>query len=308
VCDAASDAGSIFSLTMQCNSQWKLEENPGMIRCMAVNPIESILVTCSRSGIRLWSLSSYPLLHVSSYSHHSAPPFAAGFLRSGTSVATCDGNIHVWDVESRQTLSYLSAASSAGYSSADKQGFSSMSVIQPRDGVMPAMGAYGDDQLLTTLNATLSYYDLRAGSAGRGLQSVADWLIPQLPPQQGNFISSSTADPLQLTCAASHENYVYAGSSLGGMWVIDRRMGQVLASWQAHDGPIIKVRVFYTEAAVYNNIYFSYVLFHMVAVVVVAAVFVVRVFSFVFFNFFCVHVFPHVAFRFMVYVFLLARS
>lgn len=241
VTDAAADAGSVFQLNMQSNSQWKLEDNPGMIRCMAVNPIESMLLTCSRTGVRLWSLTSHPLVHVSSYTHHSSPPFAAGFLRCGTNAATCDGNIHIWDVETRHTISFLSAATAAGYNTQEKgTGFSSMSIIQPRDGIMPSMGAYGDDQLITTLGATLSYHDLRLNVSGRGIIPVADWIIPQLPAPQGSFISSTT-EPLQLTCAASHDNYLFTGSSGGGLWIIDRRMGKVLTSWQAHDGPILKV-------------------------------------------------------------------
>jgi hypothetical protein len=242
VTDAASDAGAVFALNMQCNSQWKLEETPGMIRCMAVNSIESMLLTCSRTGVRLWSLTSHPLLHISSYTHHSSPPFAAGFLRCGTNAATCDGNIHIWDVETRHTISFLSAATAAGYSSVEKgSGFTSMSIIAPRDGIMPSMGAYGDDQLITTLGATLSYHDLRVSSTGRGIVPVADWIIPQLPAPQGNFISSSSLEPLQLTCAASHDNYLFTGSYGGGMWIVDRRMGKVLTSWQAHEGPIMKV-------------------------------------------------------------------
>ena len=241
VTDAASDAGTVFALNMQCNSQWKLEENPGMIRCMAVNPIESMLLTCSRTGVRLWSLTSHPLLHVSSYTHHSAPPFAAGFLRNGTNAATCDGNIHIWDIETRHTISFLSAATAAGYNSHEKNvGFSSMSIISPRDGIMPSMGAYGDDQLITTLNSTLSYHDLRLSSTGRGIIPVADWIIPPLPTPQGSVFSSTT-EPLQLTCAASHDNYLFTGSSGGGMWIVDRRMGKVLTSWQAQDGPILRV-------------------------------------------------------------------
>jgi hypothetical protein len=241
VTDAASDAGAVFSLNMQSNSQWKLEENPGMIRCMAVNPIESMLLTCSRTGVRLWSLTSHPLLHVSSYTHHSSPPFAAGFLRCGSSAATCDGNIHIWDIETRHTISFLSAATAAGYNPGEKgSGFTSMSIIAPRDGIMPSMGAYGDDQLITTMGATLSYHDLRLSSSGRGIMPVADWIIPQLPAPQGNFISS-TLEPLQLTCAASHDNYLFTGSTGGGLWIIDRRMGKVLTSWQAHEGPVLKV-------------------------------------------------------------------
>ena len=252
--DVAADAGSLFTLGMQSTTQWKLEENPGMIKCMIANPVESLLLTCSRTGVRLWSLTSHPLVQVSSYMHHSSAPFCAGFLRCGTHAATCDGNIHIWDIESRHTIGYLSgssssssgtsggATSSGNSSGGAGSGFSSMSIIPPRYGVSPTMGVFGDDQLLTTMGSVINYYDVRS-NCGKAMNPVAEWVIPQLPPQAGNFITGS-AEPLQLTCAASHGHYVFAGSAGGGLWVIDRRMGKVLTSWLAHDGAIIKVLVF----------------------------------------------------------------
>ncbi|KAJ1389976.1 hypothetical protein B484DRAFT_409146, partial [Ochromonadaceae sp. CCMP2298] len=169
-----TDAGSIFALNMQCNSQWKLEEGPGMIRCMVVNPVESILLTCSRTGVRLWSLTSHPLLHVSSYAHHHAPPFAAGFLRGGLTAATCDGNVHIWDIETRSTVAFLAASAACNFAQQDKgAGFSSMSIVTPREGSAPSLGASGDDQLLTTLGATLSFHDLRL-NCNRSITPVAE--------------------------------------------------------------------------------------------------------------------------------------
>lgn len=232
--DVACDAGSLFALQMQSNTQWKLEDNLGMIRCMVVNPIETLLMTCSRTGVRLWSLSSHPLQHVSSYNNHANPAFQAGFMRSGIQAATCDGNIHLWDIESRKTLAYLSHTS-------DRGPYTCMSAIAPRHGIVPSIGAFGDDQLLTTAGNAVSFYDVRCNCA-RALNGLAEWVIPPLPAVQSNFITSSTAtEPLQLTSVTSHEYYVFAGSSAGGMWVMDRRMGKVLHSWQAHDGPVLKI-------------------------------------------------------------------
>lgn len=255
--DASADANSLFTLQMQSNTQWRLEDSsPGIIRCMAANALESLLITCSRTGVRLWSLSTNPLTHVSSYSRHSAPPFNAGFLHNGIHAATCDGNIHVWDIESRHTIAFLNANAASNTNtfhhhhhhhhhldrnSSSSIGFSSMTIVPAQFGIVPCLGSFGDNQLLTTLNNILAYHDLRSNYS-KSISTVAEWVIPQIPAQ-GGFISSiaSEQQPLQLTCAASEENYLYAGSSAGGVWVVDRRMGKLLSSWQAHDGPVLKV-------------------------------------------------------------------
>ena len=231
--DVAGDTGSFINFQLHSNTQWKLEDAPGLIRCMVTNPAESLLMTCSRTAVRLWSLSSHPLQHVSSYTSHSLPPFNGAFLRTGQHAMTCDGSVHVWDIESRHALSIISPP--------DKlNGFSSATVIPSKFGVHPSIDAVGDEQILCTVQDSVCYYDVRCYFQHKPLQRVAEWTLPQIPPPQGNFMTS-TIEPLQLTCAASHEHYVFAGSNSGGLWVLDRRMGKVLYSWQGHDSPILKV-------------------------------------------------------------------
>ncbi|RYH21171.1 hypothetical protein EON65_21320 [archaeon] len=243
--DVASDATSWINFNYHSDTQFKLEDSPGLIRCMVANANESLLMTCSRTGVRLWSLSSHPLLHISSYTKHSLPPYQAAFLRNGQHAVTCDGSIHLWDIESRTRLDMIMPSNSIVMSS-DKSPvnlFSSMSVIGSKFGINPALGDIGDDQLLATMQDSLYYYDIRCHThSSQSLCPVAQWVLPQLPAPQSNFISSSV-EPLQLTCAISHEHYAYAGSSTGGMWVVDRRMGRTLHSWQAHDGPVMKVNL-----------------------------------------------------------------
>ena len=72
-------------------------------------------MTCSRSGVKLWSLTAHPLLQVGSYTGHlsclhtcihtlfvyllighSSVPFSCSFLKGGIYAATCDGSIHIW--------------------------------------------------------------------------------------------------------------------------------------------------------------------------------------------------------------------
>ncbi len=230
--DVANDSSTLINFQLQANTQWKLEDPPGMIKCMVTNANESLLMTCSRTGVRLFSLSTQPILHVSSYTNHTSPPFNAAFLRDGQHAMTCDGSIHLWDIESRQPLGIIIPV--------DKQvGYSSASVIPSRYGIHPSIDSVGDEQILATISDTVSYFDIRC-NCSKPMNRVAEWILPQIPPLQGNFISS-TVEPLQLTCAYSHENYVFAGSLTGGLYIIERRMGKLLNSWQAHDSSIIKI-------------------------------------------------------------------
>jgi hypothetical protein len=233
--DVVNDSSSFINFQLQANTQWKLEDPPGHIRCMITNPNETLLMTCSKTGVRLFSLSTHPILHVSSYTGHPTPPFNAAFLRDGQNAMTCDGSIHLWNIESRQALAIISPIDKHTAS----LGYSSVSVIPSKFGIHPTIDSIGDEQLLATIADTVSYFDIRCNHL-KPLNRVAEWILPQIPPPQGNFISS-TVEPLQLTCAYSHDNYVYAGSVTGGLFILDRRMGKLLNSWQAHDSPILKV-------------------------------------------------------------------
>lgn len=230
--DVASDAGSLIHFQLQANTQWRLEEAPGNIRCMATNAAETLLMTCSRSGVRIWSLTSHPLSHISNYTQHASAPFQGAFVRDGQHAVTCDGSIHLWDVEHHVPLSIITNTDKSN-------GFSSFHMVPSKLGVHASIDGMGDEQLLATVQDSICYYDIRC-SHQRALYKVADWVLPPIPPLPGTLYNSSI-EPLHLTCAASHEHYVYAGSLTGGVWILDRRMGRVLQSWQAHDGPVIKV-------------------------------------------------------------------
>jgi hypothetical protein len=232
--DVSNDAGSLIHFQLQANTQWRLEESPGFIRCMVSNPAETLLMTCSRSGVRIWSLTSHPLSFICNYTSHNTPPFQGAFVRDGQHAVTCDGAIHLWDIEYHHPLSMITNTDKSN-------GFSSFHMIPSKIGVHASIDGMGDEQLIATVQDSICYYDVRC-SHQRSLYKVADWVLPPIPPQPGTLYNSAI-EPLHLSCATSNEHYVYAGSLTGGIWVLDRRMGRVLHSWQAHDGPVLKVRV-----------------------------------------------------------------
>jgi hypothetical protein len=264
--DAASEAGSLFSLSMTVHCQFRDKDNlsthpssnlpttsvsssnqsiSSAIRSLTVNATESLLISTSRTGTKLWSLNTFPISQVAKY-HNSgdhAIPFSTAFLRTGSHIATCDGSINIWDIETSRVVSYV------GHSPLQSP-FYSMYCSTSRYGISPGLQAMGDDQILTcSNNFTINHYDYRSSSRMNNLKAISDWQLPGLPFLPSSQIStfSASAQMIEavssnhLTTAISSEHYVIAGSNNGGLWVVDRRTGRCLAAWQGHDSCILKI-------------------------------------------------------------------
>jgi hypothetical protein len=229
--DVAAEAVALFAFGMTSRTQWRIEESLP-IRLMAVDTAETLLLTSSKSGVKIFALNTHPLKQVGHYNGHATAPFCAAFMRSGLYAATCDGSVHLWDIEHGKTLASLEPHSERGP-------YSFLEALSPRFGVTPTVNPYGDDQLLTCQGSALLHYDFRV-HARNVLRPVSEWVMPPLPVTYSNF-SSNAALPVHLTCAAANEQLMLAGSASGGLWAVDRRMGRVLSSWLAHDGPVVKV-------------------------------------------------------------------
>ncbi len=204
------------------------------IVAMICNSTESILVTSSISGVRTWSLNNHPLTVVNKYTTRqvtSNPPQNLGFLRCGTQLASCNSNaINIWDIETNQTLECLKPAIENSY-------FSYMKVISPRYGVTPTLDSYGDDQIIACCGNTLSCHDFRAHTV-RKLTPACEWNVPSSIPiaHSTSFITSNTnTEKVTITCTNSNENYIFAGSNYGTVWILDRRMGRILSTIQTFD-------------------------------------------------------------------------
>lgn len=292
--DVAAEASSAFSLLGQNTTQFTVEDGlQCRIRCMAVNSAESLLLTSSRSGVKLWSLTAQPTRCVATYNHHHYVPFCANYLRCGAHMVTCDGSISVWDVETQKTLVYMGTATGSigggllnvgqhGSSGVGTGGaalpavsvignensnnicsnnvlerccFSHIQAVSPKMGVSPALAPHGDDQLLGCYSMNLAFFDFRQHSH-KPLRSVAEWRLPSQTVSSGSGFNISSSSSMQhssggsgvasfLTCTASQDNYVIAGSSSGHLYVVDRRSGRLLAETWAHEGSVVKVSNFF---------------------------------------------------------------
>jgi hypothetical protein len=156
-----------------------------------------------------------------------------GFMKSGSAIASCDGNVNIWDIEKKDTLAFLNAP---------EKPFSHMHVVSSKSGINCSLGIGGDDQIVTCSGSTLSYYDFRSISP-RSLKGIAEWTMPLLPGVSSHFSLSNQEAPT-LTCASTDDLYTYAGSSWGTVYVVDKRMGRILSSWQCSDhnqGAVVKI-------------------------------------------------------------------
>ena len=266
--DTASEATSVFALKMQNKFSWNFDDpsdnhffqgsnynnnhnnnnsssssSPTSsvgVTLLLPHPTESFFLGGSRDGmIKIWSLNSNPVRLLSSFSEHNSSITSAGYMKNGTQVVSCDGNIHVWDIETSKILSSVSSSSLSSITSNDQEKFSFINVVSPRIGISPDMGLHGDNQIVTCCNSVLSHYDFRQNSY---LKPISEWRM-LISAQMAATISSNSSDLLsvQLTCSASHDEYVCTGSSAGSIWIIDRRTGKPLHMWQAHDTAVIKV-------------------------------------------------------------------
>jgi hypothetical protein len=239
--DSSSEASSYFTLRMTNKIQFRIEDTTdGGIRAMLVDRSESLLLTSSKTGIRVYSLASHPIKLVSLYTKHTPAALHAGFLRNGLQVASCNSNsIDIWDLETRKTLATLDSNDSNSINGADVS-FSHMQVVSPQTGMSPSLAAYGDDQLLACHQGSLSFYDLRLRSKNP-VNAISEFTLPQPVQAVYNPFAANVVESVNITYASLVDNSVIAGSSAGTLWILDRRMGRVMSMWNGHEGSIVKV-------------------------------------------------------------------
>ena len=172
ITDAASEAGEPFTLNMMNASSWAFDalaykaNAAGAVNIMLTDPTERFLVAGTKDGeMKVWSLMSNPVVELMKYSAHQAGVFSAGFLKSGTHVASCDGTIRIWDIETGMTIADMQRSHS------ELDIFNHLQVVSPRVGV-----GQGDDQLMTCAGAVLAHYDVRVGYMS-SLNPISEWKL-----------------------------------------------------------------------------------------------------------------------------------
>ena len=239
VTDAATEASEPFAFQMINQSSWAFDElayqagASGAVSLLLPDATERFLVAGTKDGeMKVWSLSSNPLVELMKYSSHQTSIISAGFLKSGTHVASCDGSIRIWDIERGMTIADLQKSHS------EMNAFCHLEVVSPRFGVGSDMSKHGDDQLATCAGTVLAHYDTRVGYAST-LNPISEWKIVSTlaggknadsisSPFMSMLISclgNDSSYPIALTCSASNEKYVCVASANGTLWAYDRRTG-----------------------------------------------------------------------------------
>ena len=177
VSDIATVASEMFALNMVNETSWAFDAlaykagAAGAVNIMLADPTERFLVAGAKDGeMKVWSLMSYPVVELMKYSAHRAGVYSAGFLKSGTHVASCDGTIRIWDIETGMTIADLQRSHS------ELDVFSHLQVVSPRLGVGSDMSKHGDDQLTTCSGAVLAHYDIRIGYLST-LNPISEWKL-----------------------------------------------------------------------------------------------------------------------------------
>jgi len=237
--DVATEAGAVFALNMINESSWAFDAlaykayAAGAINVLLADPTERFLVAGAKDGeMKVFSLMSNPVVEVMKYSAHQAGVYSADFLKSGTHVASCDGTIRIWDIQTGMTIVDLQRSHS------ELDVFTHLQVVSPRTGVGSDMNKHGDDQLVTCAGAVLAHYDIRVGYMC-SLNPISEW---KLFTRFSNGNPNDIVNMFSLTCSTSNEDYVCIGSTNGTLWAYERRTGRPIHCWMGHEGsPILKI-------------------------------------------------------------------
>jgi WD40 repeat protein len=175
--DVALEAGEVFTLNMVNETSWAFDalaykaNAAGAVSILLADPTERFLIAGTKDGeMKVWGLMSNPVVELMKYSAHQSGVYAAGFLKSGTHVASCDGSIRIWDIQTGMTIADLQRSHS------ELDVFSHLHVVSPRLGVGSDMSKRGDDQLMTCAGAVLAHYDIRVGYMC-SLNPISEWKL-----------------------------------------------------------------------------------------------------------------------------------
>ena len=243
--DVAIAASRKFRLNMKSLYSWQVSESLS-IRHLAVHPTESLLLSSNKGRMHVWNLNSYPIESIGEYTRHSFAPYRVNFLRSGSQVASCDGSINLWDLETRKTIGHATSTKNRGP-------FVHMDVISPRVGIYPSLKPSGDDQVLACTHEDIYHLDFRAGTS-HPLSCVSEWTLPRsssfvisgddrsfserfaelASPSSGSVYYTTKLFPGHVSCSLSIEHYTIFGSNSGCIWVVDRRTSRTVCTCVAH--------------------------------------------------------------------------
>lgn len=239
------------------------KEHSSNIRCISVHDNERLFLSGSKdTTVKCWDLLSEGSSR-QTYTGHKASVSHAEFVDRGNLVASCDGTLHVWELERGTRLANLEAATVSPYASSTAAGkefsgstlnFSSSSSPSP---FFTCFTSHQDGRVIVggTSVSTVTFTDLRADA-----DVVCEWFLPSTTfsspsgsssSSSGSSLSSSSSTgssnspapyPRSISLGLMDQNMMLVGQMSGHITVIDVRSGLLLHHWRAHDAPITSLK------------------------------------------------------------------
>lgn len=226
------------------------KEHSGSIRCVSVHDNERLFLSGSKdSTVKCWDLLSEGSSR-QTYTGHRQGVTHAEFVDRGNLVASCDGSLHVWELERGTKLAIMDAAAVSPYAGASAaSGATRDTNVSP---FFTCFTSHQDGRVLVcgTSISTVTFSDLRAGE-----DVVCEWFLPSASfnaSGPNGSISASTSltsssgagspYPRSISLGLMDQNMMVVGQTSGHITVIDVRSGLLLHHWRAHDAPVTALR------------------------------------------------------------------
>lgn len=131
-------------------------------------------------------------------------------------MASCDGQVHVWDVETNSTL---------GIYEFGKQGVSRIAHVPGQSCVAVA-----------TADGRTAFVDPRVRRV------VREWLtLPPLAPHRESLSQQLERRTVQVMTSDAEGRSIFMGMASGRIVALDARMGLLDSTWTAHDGEVTDI-------------------------------------------------------------------
>lgn len=226
------------------------KEHSGAIRCVSVHDNERLFLSGSKdSTVKCWDLLSEGSSR-QTYTGHRQGVTHAEFVDRGNLVASCDGSLHVWELERGTKLAIMDASAVSPYASASAaSGATRDTNVSP---FFTCFTSHQDGRVLVcgTSISTVTFSDLRAGE-----DVVCEWFLPSAsfnaagPNSAASASTSLTSSsgpgspyPRSISLGLMDQNMMVVGQTSGHITVIDVRSGLLLHHWRAHDAPVTALR------------------------------------------------------------------
>lgn len=233
----------------------------GALRCFAVQQDECKVLTAGvgqgyKGNIQKWDFSRINCL--SGYHGHEEVVNEICILASSERVASCDGTVHVWNSQTGKLISvfaefsansvhHVSPLTSASRVNSDQANMLNFNPLS--SGIMTT--AF-DGSLYTSMHHLENINKLVMGTGNGSVrfidvvqgQKLNLWRTESTESSFPSLISSICScgsDKTQAGGIAASPSWVAAGLSSGKCRLLDVRSGNIIASWQAHDGYVTKL-------------------------------------------------------------------